>query len=104
MNAAAKPSGFKTGILNGGQPVCRYSGLSPRARGNPAGSAPSSPPSRSIPACAGEPVVRMLNDDPRKVYPRVRGGTSKPTVTEGADSGLSPRARGNPQSLDQVPP
>ena len=35
---------------------CAMTGLSPRVRGNPAGSGPPHPGRRSIPACAGEPV------------------------------------------------
>ena len=77
MNAAAKPSGFKTGILNGGQPVCRYSGLSPRARGNHMVPTWHGPSSRSIPACAGEPHGANVAWSFLQVYPRVRGGTEK---------------------------
>ena len=72
-------------------------GLSPRARGNP-----SWPPSRrvlrrSIPACTGEPPVRGFDLRLPEVYPRVHGGTPNTVPLNDAPTGLSPRARGNPQ-------
>ncbi len=71
-------------------------GLSPPVRGNHHGGGRDHRPSRSIPACAGEPSgsVRILATE--KVYPRLYGGTS---VTEYGPSmavGLSPPVRGNP--------
>ena len=50
-------------------------GLSPRVRGNPPyQDAPKQLP-RSIPACAGEPDVKLSVVPLLKVYPRVCGGT-----------------------------
>ena len=50
-----------------------------------------------IPADAGEPPYRYRNHDPRRAYPRGRGGApyKPPLVTPG--SGLSPRTRGSPR-------
>ena len=59
-------------------------GLSPRVRGNPAlGYAPH-PGHRSIPACAGEPLLPGYAIAPPEVYPRVCGGTARPAVRPGA--------------------
>ena len=74
---------------------CAFTGLSPRVRGNRWSSSACRPSRRSIPACAGEPsstcsIVRM-----RRVYPRVCGGTWDRPLTQLAESGLSPRVRGN---------
>ena len=85
-------------------------GLSPRARGNQSFHALVLETTRSIPACAGEPHVRILLNANRGVYPRVRGGTGDDGVITGFLEGLSPRARGNPrpalfdQTLDRSIP
>ena len=70
-------------------------GLSPRVRGNLLVPCCWAPSGRSIPACAGEPVVSRDAEDLRGVYPRVCGGTrlAPPETSRGA--GLSPRVRGN---------
>ena len=70
-------------------------GLSPRVRGNRAGFGSRRISGRSIPACAGEPLVPPLYPPPRRVYPRVCGGTAGRLVTVPVDEGLSPRVRGN---------
>ena len=70
-------------------------GLSPRVRGNPRRIKPSSPSTRSIPACAGEPDGRRGGGPRRRVYPRVCGGTRKAGRKSGFPRGLSPRVRGN---------
>ena len=49
----------------GGTLPCRevlkfWLGLSPRVRGNPSNVLPSSRYARSIPACAGEPLVNVI--------------------------------------------
>ena len=49
----------------------------------------------SIPACAGEPAHRGTGLCPRRVYPRVCGGTSDCGVGVSRNWGLSPRVRGN---------
>ena len=72
-------------------------GLSPRVRGNPATCWRRCNPTRSIPACAGEPandVAALVN---KRVYPRVCGGTSVRAATRSPGQGLSPRVRGNPE-------
>ena len=74
----------------------RYpNGLSPRVRGN----LPLVPnifmPPRSIPACAGEPLIGRSGCRARKVYPRVCGGTVEDSYTRVFGGGLSPRVRGN---------
>ena len=50
-------------------------GLSPRVRGNPINYAFAPAPSRSIPACAGEPRPPAMQRPVVQVYPRVCGGT-----------------------------
>ena len=70
-------------------------GLSPRVRGNLDRGLHYARRVRSIPACAGEPRERRRDSSTRRVYPRVCGGTSDPSVTVAAAIGLSPRVRGN---------
>ena len=81
----------------GGRPAtsASYSGLSPRARGNPWRPGRQSHQRRSIPACAGEPRGACRTTRFHRVYPRVRGGTVAPSQTSLIGQGLSPRARGN---------
>ena len=74
-------------------------GLSPRVRGNQA-----CPPRfaifvRSIPACAGEPAHWRFARTSSSVYPRVCGGTDRPTRAGRHVDGLSPRVRGNRVAL-----
>ena len=52
-------------------------GLSPRVRGNPGHRRCHSGRIRSIPACAGEPGVRLMVAGIFTVYPRVCGGTRR---------------------------
>ena len=70
-------------------------GLSPRVRGNPPSSSMRAAARRSIPACAGEPVVSLSSGFQGKVYPRVCGGTGWLEVMPQPTDGLSPRVRGN---------
>ena len=51
--------------------------------------------SRSIPACAGEPLETGLRVESAKVYPRVCGGTTAKSDILRLNYGLSPRVRGN---------
>ena len=77
-------------------PISRLvTGLSPRVRGNPRCRSWLGRRPRSIPACAGEPNRRGGLFSPIKVYPRVCGGTSRPSSSVGSKPGLSPRVRGN---------
>ena len=73
----------------------RVGGLSPRVRGNRVPANPAPRPSRSIPACAGEPQSCAGWLRHSEVYPRVCGGTSLPHTARYSPSGLSPRVRGN---------
>ena len=70
-------------------------GLSPRVRGNLHAVASHYHPVRSIPACAGEPVIAVDRRPQIAVYPRVCGGTPEVLPLFGAAVGLSPRVRGN---------
>ncbi len=70
-------------------------GLSPRVRGNPSPICPTSCRTRSIPACAGEPIARSRIRRVLAVYPRVCGGTAPPIFFSFPFDGLSPRVRGN---------
>ena len=75
-------------------------GLSPRVRGNLSFYQTGSMPSRSIPACAGEPRSGRLWPFVRWVYPRVCGGTQDATYRKLLANGLSPRVRGNREDVD----
>ena len=70
-------------------------GLSPRVRGNRSMSTPSWAPTRSIPACAGEPAQAVDEQGQEWVYPRVCGGTRRAEGRFAFRVGLSPRVRGN---------
>ena len=70
-------------------------GLSPRVRGSPPTSARVRGPTRSIPACAGEPRLLNGGGNGHGVYPRVCGGAHKGTVLDNDNIGLSPRVRGS---------
>ena len=50
---------------------------------------------RSIPACAGGPTPHPSSRSPRRVYPRVCGGTPHVLIQRLRLSGLSPRVRGD---------
>ena len=76
------------------------SGLSPRVRGNPHGSSPSSGRRGSIPACAGEPPALIGGGGDSQVYPRVCGGTYRGCPMRRLGIGLSPRVRGNRQGVN----
>ena len=73
----------------------RAGGLSPRVRGNRNHACSSALCCRSIPACAGEPLLRLLMPQPLPVYPRVCGGTRAVGICWACVKGLSPRVRGN---------
>ena len=70
-------------------------GLSPRVRGNQTPPPRYAGRSRSIPACAGEPVPAPPATRLPWVYPRVCGGTVPAHQLRGGPIGLSPRVRGN---------
>ena len=80
-------------------------GLSPRVRGNLCNEYPNIMPTRSIPACAGEPARQHRHRGLTSVYPRVCGGTTNTTATQSSTRGLSPRVRGNqvPCTICQSP-
>ena len=50
----------------------------------------------SIPACAGEPLLKLAVVGESRVYPRVCGGTLMIRFGTTSPPGLSPRVRGNP--------
>ena len=64
-------------------------------RGNRAAAERDRTGERSIPACAGEPLVARRQQLPAPVYPRVCGGTYIRRATTYGARGLSPRVRGN---------
>ena len=70
-------------------------GLSPRVRGNHGTEREDHVRTRSIPACAGEPLIHRVTVSPYTVYPRVCGGTIMEDYEQGLVKGLSPRVRGN---------
>ena len=69
-------------------------GLSPRVRGIRAEIDENLLPLRSIPACAGDPLLRHYAPLISAVYPRVCGGSSSPSLAGASSGGLSPRVRG----------
>ena len=70
-------------------------GLSPRVRGNHTSVTQATARTRSIPACAGEPLRTASSWTVSAVYPRVCGGTSTGSPRREWRWGLSPRVRGN---------
>ena len=77
-------------------PTANYvKGLSPRLRGNLLPLREGDPPSRSIPAPAGEPATGPRRSTSPTVYPRACGGTVSSRLEKLAWVGLSPRLRGN---------
>ena len=76
-------------------PTCRFSGLSPRVRGNLEYLFIFVVIERSIPACAGEPRSLCRDRSALWVYPRVCGGTESEWNDVYGAEGLSPRVRGN---------
>ena len=78
-------------------------GLSPRVRGNRRRKCRQYTFDGSIPACAGEPMFSALRITPRRVYPRVCGGTRCSTRRRCPPTGLSPRVRGNRKADDVAP-
>ena len=80
-------------------------GLSPRMRGNRRAGLTRSPRPGSIPAYAGEPTRCGGQWQPRRVYPRVCGGTAGRNGESRRLPGLSPRMRGNQHQCGyQMPP
>ena len=75
-------------------------GLSPRVRGNRRTDGLDTEGERSIPACAGEPMMAAKAAGVEQVYPRVCGGTIGQVVYGEPETGLSPRVRGNPELKD----
>ncbi len=71
-------------------------GLSPRVRGNRSLPGVADVLGGSIPARAGEPTAVTRTISSSTVYPRACGGTVDRFCDYGADTGLSPRVRGNP--------
>ena len=67
-------------------------GLSPRVRGNHMPRPLPGDGERSIPACAGEPLIRDAGDCPAGVYPRVCGGTPWDSVRVGCGVNFPPWA------------
>ena len=63
------------GTVGAGKRAEQRHGLSPRVRGNPPRCRPWPPWTRSIPACAGEPIGERRRRSKPAVYPRVCGGT-----------------------------
>ncbi len=70
-------------------------GLSPRVRGSPLSLSTGDAVSRSIPACAGEPLRQPVGRQRDQVYPRVCGGARRCYGDYCRPDGLSPRVRGS---------
>ena len=70
-------------------------GRSPLTRGSPVSSKPTSPPSGSIPAHAGEPLYGHDARHGRLVDPRSRGGAVVVLVETWSGAGRSPLTRGS---------
>ena len=67
----------------------------PRVRGNRLKRMCTAVDHRSIPACAGEPMILKGKSPKCRVYPRVCGGTVRSSLGPFLFEGLSPRVRGN---------
>ena len=78
-------------------------GLSPRVRGTQLLDLLVNHLNRSIPARAGEPGPEQRRRHPGEVYPRACGGTGLRLERPVAQTGLSPRVRGNPQRAHPWP-
>ena len=87
------------GTKDGGPIEVSHAGLSPRLRGNHHRKVRSEKSLRSIPAPAGEPPIRSTSEGPLGVYPRACGGTSTMLMLFVNRAGLSPRLRGNHQTI-----
>ncbi len=86
------------GAMTRHRPSLLSTGLSPRVRGSQVFKSVCDQITRSIPACAGEPLAVTRTCEPRWVYPRVCGGApSRPRHTS-RSKGLSPRVRGSPRN------
>ena len=72
-------------------------GLFPRVRGNYQHVLELDRCLGSIPARAGEPPLRQIQNRIKMVYPRACGGTNEKSGMGNVASGLSPRVRGNLQ-------
>jgi len=70
-------------------------GLSPLARGNPAGQRRAARAQRPIPARAGQPRPQSAVSVAPRAYPRSRGATRPWLCPAWSWLGLSPLARGN---------
>ena len=81
----------------------RFRGLSPRVRGNHQRDRARARGRGSIPACAGEPLLRRCSASAARVYPRVCGGTVPLAGRHVRHTGLSPRVRGNRRRRGQHP-
>ena len=77
-------------------------GLSPLARGNPAGGRPRAGDGGPIPARTGQPRQVFRLGLSQRAYPRSHGATEYTAVNSKKKEGLSPLARGNLTPLSQV--
>ncbi len=77
-------------------------GLSPPARGSQGGERQTYDSTRSIPARAGEPLRSCLVSSGSTVYPRPRGGAVDYQLDAWSVGGLSPPARGSPDTAMQA--
>ena len=75
-------------------PALAMRGLSPRVRGILKQRKAMSVYTRSIPACAGDPMAMVGAGVMGAVYPRVCGGSTEREFQAGIVQGLSPRVRG----------
>ena len=81
----------------------RPTGLSPHARGNRWRRSRFRRRSGSIPARAGKPGLSVAAREASRVYPRTRGETAGAQGCPRSPTGLSPHARGNPESPSASP-
>ena len=77
-------------------------GRSPRVRGSLSSRVSRALRSRSIPACAGEPLTTVMTPSIVEVDPRVCGGALTTTYIIPPSEGRSPRVRGSPKSKSSV--
>ena len=95
----APPSSGVYPRLRGGShspPRCasKPQGLSPPTRGIPESAVVDCSPCGSIPAYAGDPSPAGMAAAARRVYPRLRGGSTITRISGSLSRGLSPPTRG----------
>ena len=81
----------------------QWGGLSPRVRGSRSSGGRRRHPTGSIPASTGQPLNDAEYSGVDRVYPREYGAAGKPIGKVPSMKGLSPRVRGSPCEVSELP-